>query len=112
MPFALKGIDMALFSVFRALGLNVFVRPILAQDSLEDYYDSRYEEYRRELGENVQPLEVYEFIERSSSLIGDKFHPVIFSNDEPWQLPGGFSELENVSEFPGNMCMQRVELVR
>ncbi|KAE9370595.1 hypothetical protein N431DRAFT_442410 [Stipitochalara longipes BDJ] len=29
LPFALKGIDMALFTIFRSLGLSVFVRPML-----------------------------------------------------------------------------------
>jgi hypothetical protein len=35
MPFALKGIDVAVFSVFRSLGLNVSVRPILDTSNLE-----------------------------------------------------------------------------
>jgi hypothetical protein len=35
MPFALKGIDVAVFSVFRSLGLKVGVRPILNTSNLE-----------------------------------------------------------------------------
>jgi hypothetical protein len=35
MPFALKGIDVAVFSVFRSLGLKVSVRPILDTSNLE-----------------------------------------------------------------------------
>jgi len=45
MPFALKGIDMVVFSVFRSLGLHVRVSPILAPDYEEESpYDSSSDE--------------------------------------------------------------------
>jgi len=38
MPFALKGIDVAIFSVFSDLGLSVLVRPMILLED-EEYYD-------------------------------------------------------------------------
>jgi hypothetical protein len=37
MPYALKGVDATLFSVFHVLGMNVIVRPILGNDAWEEY---------------------------------------------------------------------------
>jgi hypothetical protein len=43
MPYALKGIDATLFSVFHALGMNVAVRPILGEGGWETYDENAYE---------------------------------------------------------------------
>jgi hypothetical protein len=43
MPYALKGVDATLFSVFHALGMNVLVRPILGNDAWEEYSENTYE---------------------------------------------------------------------
>ena len=42
MPFALKGIDATLFSVFHALGMNVTVRPILGEEGWLEYDANSY----------------------------------------------------------------------
>ena len=47
MPYALKGIDVALFSVFKSLGLKVSVRPVLDPKGLDGYDESRYDQYER-----------------------------------------------------------------
>ena len=43
LPFALKGVDVVIYTVFRSLGLKVKIRPILILDNIdsdeeEDYY--------------------------------------------------------------------------
>ena len=43
MPYALKGIDAVLFVVFRALGIQVTVQPILEPKFFEEYELNRYE---------------------------------------------------------------------
>lgn len=47
MPYALKGIDVALFSVFKSLGLEVKVRPVLDPEDFDEYEGAPYEEYER-----------------------------------------------------------------
>jgi len=49
MPFALKGIDVAVFSVFRSLGVEVSVRPILDPRNLES-------ESSEEEGSNISQI--------------------------------------------------------
>ena len=66
MPFALKGIDLAVFSVFRSLGLKVIVRPML--DDGHIVWSGIDEE------------------ERGSNLprIGDAFHGLQICDDETY----------------------------
>jgi hypothetical protein len=51
MPYALKGIDVALFSVVKSLGLKVSVRPLLDPREMEDYDESVYDQYESSFNE-------------------------------------------------------------
>lgn len=67
MPYALKGIDVAIFAVFRALGLRVIVRPIIENGDIfiewdemqleNRSYDSELDEcFEDEENEETQPV--------------------------------------------------------
>ena len=51
LPFALRGVDVAIYTVFRALGLSIDVRPILV--------DERFS---------------YDFLDENCYLVGKEFH--------------------------------------
>ncbi|TVY40821.1 hypothetical protein LOCC1_G004633 [Lachnellula occidentalis] len=68
MPFALKGIDVAIFTAFRNLGLQLSVLPVLqdASSDDEDIYDSATYD-----SDDSQPPE-----RKPTQMIGDSFHPI------------------------------------
>lgn len=68
MPYALKGIDVAIFSVFQKLGLDVSVLPVLQGDWYEDYNEDSDED----ASNGDLP------IRGDYQMMGDKFHPVKF----------------------------------
>jgi hypothetical protein len=72
MPFALKGIGVAIFTVFQKLGLDISVLPVLEDGSDNEYeYDSEEEEY--DIDDNFQMREP-----KYAQLVGDAFHPIEF----------------------------------
>jgi hypothetical protein len=106
MPYVLKGIDVALFSVFKSLGLNVSARPLLDPKEIEDYDDNSYDRYEDSLCEwNPQThsrvhkdeeewknrLSREEFEKKTSvtSRAGKDFHSIKLShvggNEEGWE---------------------------
>lgn len=106
MPYALKGIDVALFSVFKSLGLKVSVRPVLDPIEFHDYDKSRYDQYEssfykwdwhtgdrkyHDLGKWENRLTKEEFARKRGlrTRAGKDFHPIKLSevgaNDEGWE---------------------------
>jgi hypothetical protein len=77
MPYALKGVDATLFSVFRALGMNVTVRPILGTEAWDEYYENTYE------GEDESDEEWMEKLEERSGVtrVGTKFRSIMVASD-------------------------------
>ncbi|TVY33603.1 hypothetical protein LSUB1_G007087 [Lachnellula subtilissima] len=72
MPFALKGIDVAIFSVFLKLGLKVSVRPVLQDKNNSD------DEYSDEdIYDSDESQHVLSKHERTQN-VGDAFHPIKF----------------------------------
>jgi hypothetical protein len=103
MPFALKGIDVVLFSVFRSLGFNVTVRPILDSDALRYceetlcYID--FEEYKREHKRADEDEFTRKWYERRGDItrVGDGFHGLKLSNDGTDE---SLDEMEKVRQIP------------
>lgn len=78
MPFALKGIDVVIFSVFLKLGLKVRVLPVLQDDSVEEYsdeemtYDSDDSDVNPHASQRTAPER------KRAQLMGLAFHPIEF----------------------------------
>ncbi|KAE8442380.1 hypothetical protein EG329_003396 [Mollisiaceae sp. DMI_Dod_QoI] len=76
MPWALKGIDVAIYSVFRSLGLDVSANPILEKnDTIERMEEERLEEFYQKHGwdYSLKP----DFAERGSVRVGSAFHALV-----------------------------------
>ena len=63
MPFALKGRDVTIFSVFRSLGLTVKIRPLLkgSEDLLkpeEDYENDEEDDLGDVVGDSLWPTDI------------------------------------------------------
>jgi hypothetical protein len=104
MPYALKGIDVALFSVFKSLGLEVFACPLLGPSEFDNYeslyywYKESFYEYDQETGLRVRKegkkwqnmLSRAEFDKERGwrSRVGDDFYPLTLcdngGDDESW----------------------------
>ncbi|CZS93816.1 uncharacterized protein RCO7_08013 [Rhynchosporium graminicola] len=56
LPFALRGVDMVFNSVFKSLGLNVQVRPILDPDDIDMVLENRFE---KEFGDGYNGYDDY-----------------------------------------------------
>jgi hypothetical protein len=53
LPFALKGVDVVIYTVFRSLGLKIEIRPVLEEIEDEYYQDQRHYESDEEGGDLV-----------------------------------------------------------
>lgn len=82
MPWALKGVDVAIYSVFRSLGLDVFARPILKNNStIEGIWERKVEMHyynqgnlgRGEFEEPDFPLE-------GPTRVGTDFHATVLDS--------------------------------
>jgi len=89
LPFALKGIDLALFTIFRSLGLSVTARPMLDEDDEElssideRRFEQEFEESNESLNEHREKLADLGFDhpcragEGFGCRIGDGFSPTV-----------------------------------
>jgi hypothetical protein len=96
MPYALKGVDAILFSVFHALGMKVTVRPILGQEGWEEY-----EELSWQNASNYGSEDQEEWLQKKGraevTRVGTKFasikvvDEIIESGDDPSKVLVPFS---------------------
>ena len=77
MPYALKGVDATLFSVFHALGMTVIVRPILGNDAWEEYDEDAYD------GDESDPDDWSEKWEERKAVtrVGKEFTSIIVADE-------------------------------
>jgi hypothetical protein len=97
LPGILKGADMAVYEVFRALGLKVEVRPVLDHlADYEDYWEEYYEDDTGEPGGGIRYLKKYNFL-------GKKLGHIELTS------AGGFEESyeELIEEYPADRVQVR-----
>jgi len=88
MPFALKGIDVVIFSVFRKLGHAISVLPVMEDFEYdEEEYDSDDLELMNEDNPDYDSDTARRIYERDSQrdapqMVGTAFHPVKFGGDQ------------------------------
>ena len=88
MPYALKGIDATLFTVFQALGGSVTVRPVLGDEAWEGWNERRQEIWFEEHNDDVD-FDDFEDQDEAITRVGTKFHQLgnsdvrIEDNDDP-----------------------------
>ena len=86
MPYALKGIDATIFSVFQALGMKVTVRPILGEEAFDEYKESVEERWYEEREDDFDDYETFLATQPEVSRVGNKFHKMKMADG---QLEGG-----------------------
>jgi hypothetical protein len=81
MPYALKGVDYIMLSVFRSLGLITIARPVL-ENKLDEWWDDHDHRYDPDYDEDIDPEE-YELRHRPvGSIVGDNFVEIKSSNED------------------------------
>lgn len=71
LPFALKGVDVVIYTVFRSLGLEIEIRPILEDPPRNEYYEGDDEG------------------DEGDDLVGAKLHNIQLSedgDDDKWDI--------------------------
>jgi hypothetical protein len=71
MPYALKGVDCIIFSVFKSLGLKAIARPVMGKDSDEE----------EESGDDEDFDPMTDHFDDPITLIGTKFHEMGTGNE-------------------------------
>jgi len=93
MPYALKGVDATLFSVFHVLGMNVIVRPILGNDAWEEYDEDTCGGYESDPDDWSEKWEERKAVTR----VGKEFTSIIVvdekseEGDDPSKVPDSYS---------------------
>jgi hypothetical protein len=81
MPYALKGIDVVIFSVFQRLGLQISVLPVMEDGDDDDDYDEDLPEMNSD-GEFENNSDDDSWDGRGGQMVGTAFHPVEFGGEE------------------------------